>query len=266
MENQTEKEKHQRKALRKKIKRWKAIGLDTKELEGQFNYRTSAEFREATKRGTERYWGSPAQEHVQNLKSQEFSKKGLASALKGWNDPVYVDRQSKVHEEFYSIPENREAHSRRMKEALDTPEWRERCSRRKGPLAANWQGGISYEPYCHKFNDDFKHNVRTFFDNKCVLCLYEEVETPPQKRAFCVHHVHYDKQSLCNDTSPRMFAPLCDGHHAMTNGNRKFWEDLLSEIITDVYIGRSYYSEEEWNQMRGQVPAGLPEPAESAGA
>lgn len=259
---QTPEEKYQRRALRKKINRWKAKGLDTSQLEGAFAYRTTQEFRDATSQGGKKYWDTHDDSRLEFFATPEFRAGAANYAAMGWADPHYQEKRSNALVHFYSIPENRLAHSIRMKEALDTPEFRAKCSQRVGPLSPNWRGGISFEPYCYKFNADFRRNVRHFFNNQCVLCLYEEQETPQQKRLLNVHHVHYDKKSLCNDTSPRMFAPLCDSHHGMTNGDREFWEALLSEIITSVYNGQSYYSEEEWSAIKLRLC--LPEVTETS--
>lgn len=248
--NQTKEEKSERKRIRKKLKRAAAGRVPRTPPEVFSGYRTSPEFRENTRKGALREWDNNRSARMVTLLSPEFTAASLRSALTRWNDPEARERAAKIMLEYYSSEENRRRHSENMKAALDNPEFRAKCSQRVGPLAANWRGGISFEPYCYKFNADFRRNVRHFFNGKCVLCLYEEQETPPQKRLLNVHHVHYDKDSLCNDTSPRMFAPLCDSHHGMTNGDREFWEALLSDIINSVYNGQSYYSEEEWSAIK----------------
>lgn len=100
----------------------------------------------------------------------------------------------------------------------------------------NWQGGISFEPYCPKFNEGFKKRVRAFFDNRCVICGKPEDENG---RALSVHHVNYNKDTCCDDTIP-MFAPLCLVCHSKTNYERERWEYMLSYIIQEVYNGESF--------------------------
>ena len=36
-----------------------------------------------------------------------------------------------------------------------------------GPNSPRWKGGISFEPYCEKFNEEFKERVRAFFGYRC---------------------------------------------------------------------------------------------------
>lgn len=258
---QTSEEKSERKRIRKKLKRAEAGCLPRTPPETFTGYRTTPEFRENTRLGAIREWESNRGPRMGTLSSPEFALASKHSARLRWDDTQSRISAAIMMSRYYSDPENRRLHSENMKSALDNPEFRAKCSQRVGPLAANWRGGISFEPYCYKFNDDFKRNVRHFFDNKCVLCLYEGLETPTQSRLLNVHHVHYDKRSLCNEDSPRMFAPLCDSHHGMTNGDREFWEALLEEIILTVYNGQSYYCEEEWTKIR--VDLGLAEIVDS---
>jgi hypothetical protein len=109
----------------------------------------------------------------------------------------------------------------------------------------NWQGGISYEPYCPLFNKSFKNRVRAFFDNKCVLCGKEETE---ETERLHVHHVEYNKQTCCDDSHKR-FVPLCRGCHSKTNHNRDHYSKIFIELIDTKYQGRSYFTVEEWELL-----------------
>jgi hypothetical protein len=105
-----------------------------------------------------------------------------------------------------------------------------------------WRGGLSFEPYCPKFNNEFKERVRAFFGYRCQICghLWQLGE-----RKLAVHHVNFDKQTCCNDSIP-LFVPICTGKcHTKTNHNRPFWEDWFTEIINEFYGGKCYFSKEE---------------------
>lgn len=121
---------------------------------------------------------------------------------------------------------------------VHTPETRAKLSaERLGPGNPNWQGGISYEPYCPKFNDEFKERIRGFFDYRCVMCGKHQSE---ERQPLCCHHVEYNKQACC-DGKPAHFAALCRKHHNKTSGKaRQRWEDMLHRVIDEVYDGRSY--------------------------
>lgn len=104
---------------------------------------------------------------------------------------------------------------------------------------SNWQGGISFEPYCEKFNEDFKKRVRLFFGDRCVEC-----GCIPSEYRLHVHHVNFDKKSCCNDTTP-LFVPLCRECHNKTQHKRIFYQYSFTEMINYQYGGKCYLTKEE---------------------
>ena len=86
-----------------------------------------------------------------------------------------------------------------------------------------WEGGKSFEPYCIKFNDKIKENVRNQYNRKCFLCKKDEIENG---RKLDVHHIDYDKQQGCEDKN-WVLVPLCISCHSKTNSNRDYWEILI---------------------------------------
>lgn len=97
-----------------------------------------------------------------------------------------------------------------------------------GEKSPNWKGGISFEPYCHKFNTQFKESVREQFDRKCFLC-----GVPENGAKLSVHHVNYDKSCLCSKIECE-FVPLCASCHGKTsNGDRAEWENkIIAKLAT----------------------------------
>jgi hypothetical protein len=132
-----------------------------------------------------------------------------------------------------------ETHPHRIREGIKF------CSRKCqnkfsiGKNASGWKGGISFEPYCPKFNNQFKERVRTFWGRKCGICGILENNT---KRKLLVHHVNYEKMVCCNDIPP-LFMALCHSCHSKTNSNRNQWESILTAYIMIYYDGNSYLSE-----------------------
>ena len=117
--------------------------------------------------------------------------------------------------------------------------------------SSNWKGGISFEPYCPLFDEDFKERVREFFDRTCYLCGRTEAEQMDEmrengKRAFrlAVHHVGYNKDTCCDD-SPPLFAPLCIKCHAKTNKKRTYWENYFTEKIMKECNGKCFISKKK---------------------
>ena len=102
----------------------------------------------------------------------------------------------------------------------------------KGEKSYNWKGGISYLPYCLKFNEEFKEKIRSKFNNECFICGKSERKNG---KKLSVHHVSYNKDCLC-DGSKCYFVPLCISCHLKTNFNRKFWEKLLTDCCEDEYM------------------------------
>lgn len=99
----------------------------------------------------------------------------------------------------------------------------------KGKYAGSYRGGLSFEPYCEKFNNDLKDRVRAYFNNKCFVCGKVDI-----KRKLSVHHVNYDKMVCCNDVKP-LFVPLCHSCHSKTNNNRDQWEEYFTKRLHDEY-------------------------------
>lgn len=92
---------------------------------------------------------------------------------------------------------------------------------RNGSLNPNWKGGISSLPYCTKFSDPFKNQVRKKFDNTCFIC-----GKIPEDRNCDVHHIDYNKNSICKGKA-WAFVPLCNSCHTKTNFDRWYWFSLL---------------------------------------
>jgi hypothetical protein len=113
-----------------------------------------------------------------------------------------------------------------VKNAMDRPEVREKWERitkdpayrakigRKGEKNPHWRGGISFEPYCPKFNATLKESIRNKYNRICQKC-YE----PENGRKLDVHHINFDKQSGCFG-KPWNLIPLHQKCHAWTTNNR----------------------------------------------
>jgi predicted DNA-binding protein YlxM (UPF0122 family) len=99
---------------------------------------------------------------------------------------------------------------------------------RCGERAGHWQGGKSFEPYCPKFNEKLKEEIRENFNRKCLLCGIGE-----NGRRHAVHHVDYNKGQGCGQKWS--LVPLCHKCHIKTNTNRWYWFNLLNGYWISVY-------------------------------
>jgi hypothetical protein len=124
------------------------------------------------------------------------------------------------------------------------PEVRKKLSdSHMGKLNPNWHGGISFEPYCPKWNYNLRERIRAFFGYKCIVC---GKSTKENKQELSCHHVEYNKQACC-DGKLVHFAALCASCHGKTGGHdRNRWQYILHYIIDEIYYGRSYYTKDEY--------------------
>lgn len=99
----------------------------------------------------------------------------------------------------------------------------------RGASHSQWKGGISFEPYCYKFNEGFKERIRNRFNRCCFLCGITEGKN---KKRLCVHHVNYDKNCLCDGTTCA-FVPLCQRCHSKVNFNREHWESTITKRLEE---------------------------------
>ena len=102
-----------------------------------------------------------------------------------------------------------------------------------GEENSNWQGGISFEPYCIKFNKAYKEHIRERFERKCFLCDMTEADNC---KKLDVHHVNYNKDCGCDDTMC-ICVPLCRSCHAKTNGNRSYWQEIIMQKLKNTLLG-----------------------------
>lgn len=110
-----------------------------------------------------------------------------------------------------------------------------------------WKGGISFEPYCIKFDDEFKERVREYWGRECILCTKSEKEN---NRKLSVHHVTYNKDTCCDNSIP-LFIALCNSCHAKTQSNREYWENTFKKIIySKNKYGKCFYSKEEMKAIQ----------------
>ena len=128
----------------------------------------------------------------------------------------------------------------------------EKLTNQIGELNPNWRGGISFEPYCEKFDEDLKERVREFFGRCCYICGKSEQEQIDEMikngkrpiKKLDVHHVTYNKDTCCDNSKP-LFVPLCKSCHNKTLGNREYWEEFFTVSLNYLTDGKCFYSKED---------------------
>lgn len=174
-------------------------------------------------------------------KYSDETRKKVSDAVRG-RKPSDETRKKISEVKMNPSEEVRQKHSNAAKRQFEDPEQRRiRHDARIGSNHPMWKGGVSFLPYCPKFNEDFKERVRAFFGYICQFC-----GTPQNGRKLAVHHVNFNKDSCCDPNAPRLFIPLCHGKcHMQTNINRPFWEQYFTDMIMGYYQGKCYFTEKE---------------------
>ena len=137
--------------------------------------------------------------------------RGADSPLYGTKHPEHSDRMKGSKNPFYGKKHSAETREKLRAYMIDS----------KGEKNPSWRGGVSFEPYCHKFNYQKKEEIRDKYDRTCFICGAEE-----DGQKLCVHHTSYNKMDGC-ETQNWNLVPLCRSCYAKTNGNRWHWFGLL---------------------------------------
>ena len=170
-------------------------------------------------------------------KHSEETKRKISEAQKG--KIISEESKSKMREAHKGLPGHKhtEETKRKISEAISgrkhTKEAREKMSAwQQGKNAPNWQGGISYEPYCNKFSWKIREQIREKYDRQCFLCGKPENKGKPK---LDVHHIDYNKMQGCDEHEWKL-VPLCHVCHGKTSrGDKKYWENLILDVLKFVW-------------------------------
>ena len=97
---------------------------------------------------------------------------------------------------------------------------------RVGKNSANWQGGMSFEPYTLSFNQQLKDRIRVRDNFTCQECGVPELEC---FRRLDVHHIDYDKKNCKEDN----LISLCNKCNIRANYNKEYWTKYYQEKIRE---------------------------------
>ncbi len=118
----------------------------------------------------------------------------------------------------------------KISEALEgLPKTEEHKEHMMGSNNPSWKGGISFLPYCPKFNNELKEMVRNRDNYMCQNpdCSYTQLESLLLcNMKLSVHHIHYDKENCEPD-----LITLCNKCNCKANFNRDYWEKLYMDIL-----------------------------------
>jgi|WetSurMetagenome_2_1015567.scaffolds.fasta_scaffold104162_2 hypothetical protein len=153
------------------------------------------------------------------MKHSDKSKLKMSESHKGFNNPNTGRPRSKHVKDKISKSHVGKLHSEETKRKLSEIN--------SGDKSLKWKGGISFSPYCKRFNERRKRAVRDFFNNLCI-CTGE----PQYHRALSVHHIDHDKDQGCNG-KPFNLVPMCDRHHAKEAYNEEEYKQYINKTLRE---------------------------------
>jgi len=96
----------------------------------------------------------------------------------------------------------------------------------KGEKSNLWKGGISFLPYCDKFDNHRKKSTRKFF-GACICCgniaYIQELD---------VHHIDHDKEQGCNG-KPFNLVPLCKHCHSRSIHFKEEYQNYINKTLEE---------------------------------
>jgi hypothetical protein len=96
-----------------------------------------------------------------------------------------------------------------------------------------WLGGLSFEPYCPKFNKEFKGMIRKRDNYQCFNCgMSEQNHIISKGQVLTVHHIDYNKKN----TTEYNCCTLCNKCHIKTNIEREYWTSFFRNKINKMVI------------------------------
>lgn len=151
---------------------------------------------------------------TENLSEETLRKH--SEAVRGEKNPNYIDgRSSRKRPSLSEALRGRTLsvlHRRRIADAL------------RGKNNPSWKGGVSFDPYCPRFNDKVKNRVRNEFGRTCVKCGKSAFQ---DRQRLSVHHIDDNKNQGCDGNKWRLIV-LCNSCHGeMANAERHLLLFLL---------------------------------------
>jgi hypothetical protein len=97
-----------------------------------------------------------------------------------------------------------------------------------GPNSSNWQGGLSYEPYCEVWKDkEYKEDIKFRDGYKCLNpCCYSK-----NPNDLTIHHIDYNKKNCV----PNNLITVCRSCNASANIAREWHTAWYQAIIYNRY-------------------------------
>jgi hypothetical protein len=167
----------------------------------------------------------------------EETRRKISEARKGEKNPFFGKHPSEETRRKMSEAQKGEKNhnfGKHLSEETKKRQSESRIGKNCGENNPNWKGGISFEPYCPKFNSQFKEYIREKFGRACFLCGKTETE---EGQRLSVHHVNYNKQCGCDGDRTCQFVPLCRSCNSKVNFHREMWETKIKTEMRNTLNG-----------------------------
>lgn len=139
-------------------------------------------------------------------------------SIKRANNPIHPMRRPEIKQMFLGNQYARGSHYHHTDSAKKRIG--DSCRKEKHYL---WRGGSSFLPYCSKFNNYLKDQVRIRDNHTCQLC-----NTKENGRKLDVHHIHHDRPNCYPD-----LISLCRSCHSKVNIDKNQYESLFMNILNE---------------------------------
>lgn len=182
----------------------------------------------------ERYGENISKSKMGHSVSKETREKISISLKKLWKDPNYIKKCGiRPHELGVPLPEHVKEKIRKTLSEKMIGE-KNPMFMMKGEKHPNWKGGVSFNPYCPKFDKSRKKATRKFFNYSCIACGKHESEniTKRGQYALPVHHIDHDKNQGCNDI-PFNLVPLCHDCHGDELHNVEEYKKYINKTLEE---------------------------------
>jgi len=148
-----------------------------------------------------KYYGIPKYILGHHRRNKSHTKESINKMCRVQKNKIISENQKKKISDFMIGKQHHtQKHSEKSKKKIS-----ESLIGKCGKNSRNWQGGKSFEPYCPKFNEKKKEEIRNQYGRKCYVCDKLESEQKKEqkergKRQFrlSVHHTDSDKEQGCN--------------------------------------------------------------------
>jgi hypothetical protein len=159
-------------------------------------------------------------------KGQTISDEHLMKLIDGRKNCEIKDSTRKLLSEINTGKTLSDATRKKMSESRE--------GKYKGDKCHLWKGGVSYLPYCDKFDEQRKKATRRFFGYCCIICGKHESENLSGVRqiSLSVHHVDHDKEQGCSGR-PFNLVPLCNSCHAKENSREEEYKKYINKTLEE---------------------------------